>query len=162
VVQEHETDGERDGHPINVPDGAHDEMLASRFGPDMYGADRESLTRAGMASAAGVSKVGCVDRRARIGGRKYVVHTMAGGTVCDGLRTRARCQAVIAVGEPRDAVCGQVVPRVDSFVPVTSAQVTLETRAGLTVDCGSLGPRMTCSPWRSVQTGASVAPRVTA
>ena len=52
--------------------------------------------------------------------RKDIVHAVARGAVCDALRTGARSQSMITVGECGNAIGGKVVARFESRVAVAA------------------------------------------
>src|SRR5579863_1709390 len=71
--------------------------------------------------SAGLSKVGRIDGRASIGRTENVVDAVAGCAVGDTLRTSTQRKAVIAIGERRDTIGGQIVAQGQTFIAVATS-----------------------------------------
>src|SRR5207247_4286728 len=84
VVENHESDGDRDQELIKLPYQANGGGLGTAL-RNVNLADGKTGSGAGVALTAGFGEVFRVDHGAGVGGRQDVVNAMATGAVGDGL-----------------------------------------------------------------------------
>ena len=120
IVEQHKADGERDDEEIEEARVEGLPGLGAAFG-DVDGADGETGTGAGVAVAAGLGQVLCMDGGFGIGRGQHLMEAVAGGAVGYGLGAGFGGETVEGVAEGGDTVRGETEAAGEAEIAVAAA-----------------------------------------